>query len=42
MTVVFADHPLITAIPFVVPALVLSVGIAVLALRERRRGRRQS
>ena len=39
MIVVFADHPLITAIPFVVPAVIVSAGLLLMALRERRRSR---
>lgn len=31
-----ADHPLFVALPFVVPVLVLGLGILVLSLRERR------
>lgn len=33
----FAHHPLVTAIPFVVPVLTLTVAVVVLAVRERRR-----
>lgn len=33
-----ADHGLITAIPFVVPALVLAAGLVVLIVRDRRHG----
>ena len=40
MTLPLADHPLITAIPFVVPALLLFAGIAVIAFRDRRNRRR--
>ena len=32
-----AHHSLIVAIPFVVPVLALTFGVAVLAFRERRR-----
>ena len=43
MTVI-AHHALVTAIPFVVPMLVVVIGVAVLSIRDRRqrRGRGQS
>lgn len=39
MTII-AHHPIVTAIPFVVPLLVVVVGVAVLSLRDRRQRRR--
>lgn len=35
--VLFAHHPLFVALPFVAPVLILTLGVLVLALRERRR-----
>lgn len=32
-----AHHPLVLALPFVIPVLVLTLGVLVLAVRERRR-----
>jgi hypothetical protein len=39
MTVI-AHHALVTAIPFVVPMLVVVIGVAVLSIRDRRQRRR--
>ena len=36
-----AHHPLFVALPFVLPVLVLTLGVAVLAFRERRRRERE-
>ncbi len=36
-----ADHSLLVAIPFIVPVLVLTLGVLVLAIRERRRRERE-
>jgi hypothetical protein len=33
--VLLAHHPLVTAIPFVVPMLVIAAGLAFLMLRDR-------
>jgi hypothetical protein len=35
LPVVLAHHPIVTAIPFVVPMLVIVAGLAVLMLRDR-------
>jgi hypothetical protein len=40
MTLPLADHALITAIPFVVPALLVFAGIGFIMLRDRRERRR--
>jgi hypothetical protein len=42
MTVLLADHALVTAIPFVVPALLVFVGIGVIMFRDRRDRRRNA
>jgi hypothetical protein len=42
MTLPLADHALVTAIPFVVPALLVFVGIGVIAFRDRRERRRSA
>ena len=39
MTVV-AHHPIVESLPFVLPMLVVVVGVAFLTLRDRRRQRR--
>ena len=39
---ILAHHPLFTAIPFVVPMLVVVIGVAVLSIRDRRQRRHQS
>jgi hypothetical protein len=40
MTLPLADHARVTAIPFVIPALLIFVGIGIIAFRDRRnRGR---
>jgi cytochrome c-type biogenesis protein CcmH/NrfF len=36
-----AHHGLLVAIPFVVPVLALTLGVLVLAVRERRRRERE-
>jgi hypothetical protein len=36
VTFLLADHPLIEAVPFVVPALVIPLVLAVVVLRDRR------
>ena len=36
-----AHHSLLVALPFVVPVLVLTLGVFVLAVRERRRRERE-
>ena len=36
-----AHHALLIAIPFVLPVLVLTLGVTVFALRERRRRERE-
>jgi membrane protein DedA with SNARE-associated domain len=36
-----AHHALLIALPFVVPVLVLTLGVAALAFRERRRRERE-
>ena len=38
--ILLAHHPLVASLPFVVPVLVLTAGVAVLAFRERRRRER--
>lgn len=37
-----AHHPLLVALPFVVPVLAFTLALAVLALRERRRREREA
>lgn len=41
LLVPLAHHTLLVALPFVIPVLVLTIGIAGLALRERRRRERE-
>jgi hypothetical protein len=36
-TVVLAHHSIIAALPFVVPTLVITLTVAVMAVRDRRR-----
>ena len=36
-----AHHSLLIALPFVVPVVALTIGVAVLAVRERRRRERE-
>jgi hypothetical protein len=40
MTLPLADHALITAIPFVVPALLVFAGVGFIMFRDRRERRR--
>jgi len=35
--ILVAHHPLLASLPFVLPVLALTAGVAVLAFRERRR-----
>jgi ABC-type spermidine/putrescine transport system permease subunit II len=42
MAVPLADHSLLLALPFVVPAIVIGVGLLVLVVRERAGGRHPS
>lgn len=37
LPILVAHHSLLIALPFVVPALTLTLGVLLLALRERRR-----
>lgn len=37
-TLVLAHHALVAALPFVVPTLVITLVVAVMAVRDRRRG----
>ena len=37
-----AHHTLLVALPFVIPVLVLTLGVLVLAIRERRRRGREA
>lgn len=39
---VLAHHPILESMPFVVPMLVVIVGVAVLTLRDRRQRRRRA
>jgi cytochrome c-type biogenesis protein CcmH/NrfF len=41
LLVPLAHHALLIALPFVVPVLALTLGVAVLAFRERRRRERE-
>ena len=41
MTVI-AHHPIVESLPFVLPMLVVVVGVAFLTVRDRRRHRRDS
>lgn len=36
-TVVLAHHPIVAAVPFVLPALVITVMMVVITVRDRRR-----
>lgn len=36
-TVVLAHHPFVAAVPFVIPALVITVMMVVITVRDRRR-----
>ena len=38
---VLAHHPIIESLPFVLPMLVVVVGVAFLTVRDRRRQRRE-
>jgi hypothetical protein len=35
LPVILAHHPIVSAIPFVVPMLVITIGLAFLMLRDR-------
>lgn len=37
-----AHHAMVIALPFVIPVLAMTLGVLVLALRERRRRERES
>lgn len=39
MTVILAHHPLVTALPFVVPAVIVVALIGAIVWRDRREGR---
>jgi hypothetical protein len=36
MTLFLADHGLVEALPVLIPALILAVGVAFMVIRERR------
>ena len=40
MTII-AHHPVVESLPFVLPMLVVVLGVAVLTIRDRRRMRRE-
>lgn len=42
LAIPLAHHGLLLAIPFVVPALTIGLGLVAIALRDRVRGRRRS
>ena len=42
MIIPLADHPLITAVPFVLPGFLVFAGIAFIAIRDRHQRRRRA